>query len=212
MPDKLANHVQLMENIQREDLNPKDLAAAVHVLWKELKSSAAVARAVHKSTSWVSKRLSLALNAGISTTALLDGNIKDVELLYQFSKLEKIDEGKAAALVPHILLGTIGRDQVVDHLVGIDGDGAERFAESQQLNLETPAEDAGAGQIEAESSPVDPVMVAEHETMLNALRAILNVPKNLKPLEKAEEMRRLARDALKGLGLIGFEDNQEAEE
>lgn len=138
VPDVLAQHVQLMENIQREDLNAKDLAAAIKTIWDKLGSSAAVAKAVHKSPSWVSKRLSLALNAGISTTALIDGNIKDIELLYQFAKLEKINPASAANLVPHVLMGTIGREQVVDHLVGLDNDGQVAIKKLQQSTVKPP--------------------------------------------------------------------------
>lgn len=110
--DELAEEVQLTENIQREDLNAKDLAAAIEKLWRKHGSVSEVAKRVKKSPSWVSKRLALALDVGVHTCALMDGNVKDVELLYNFGKLEKINPAKARDMVPAIIGGEAGREDV----------------------------------------------------------------------------------------------------
>jgi ParB/RepB/Spo0J family partition protein len=191
----LARTVQLMENIQREDLCTKDLANAVHELWKELGSVTAVKERVHKSHSWVSKRLALALQCGPATTALLDAGVKDVELLYQFKKLEKLDPSRALRLVPDVIAGTIGRDQINDWI--LDTDGADKNTpapddKSQQSDLFLdPADgDRQAGTSNSEQ------LRQQYAAMYETLEAIRDLDKSLKPLVKAEQMRELARQCL----------------
>lgn len=200
--DELANHVQLMENIQREDLNTKDLAGAIKSLWDKHGSVAAVAAACHKSPSWVSKRLAIALATGPSTTALLDGNVKDVDLIYQFAKLEKTNPKKARALVNPILLGMIGRQDVIDHL--LDNDDAPvppmpTMQEKQQSEAKTGQSEMPAGAIATAPTPEQLNLMTQCATMLMALQKIANLDKSLRPLDKANRMREIAVAALKEL-------------
>jgi len=207
--DELANHVQLMENIQREDLNTKDLAGAIKTLWDKHGSVAAVAAACHKSPSWVSKRLALALATGASTTALLDGNVKDVELIYQFAKLEKTNPKKARALVNPILLGMIGRQDVIDHL--LDNEDAPvppmpTMHETQQSEPKNREFDLAPAAIDAGPTPEHLNLMTQNATILIqnaimqlALEKIANLDKSLRPLDKANRMREIAVAALKEL-------------
>lgn len=114
---ELAEEVQLMENIQREDLSTKDLAAAIKGLWEKHKSVSEVAKRVHKSSSWVSKRLALAMNVGPVTATLMD-SVKDVELLYLFAKLEKLDGVKARMLAADVMAGDAGRGEILAAIAG----------------------------------------------------------------------------------------------
>jgi ParB family chromosome partitioning protein len=135
--------IQLIENIQREDLSAKDLTGSIHKLWKKHGSVAKVAQICNKSKSWVSKRLAIALEVGALTVQLLDANIKDVELLYAFSMLEKADDQRARALLPDILEKQKGRKDVQSELqiaLGKKADSKpEEKEESQNLDLfDTP--------------------------------------------------------------------------
>lgn len=188
---EMAEEVQLMENIQREDLNTADLAEAIKTLWKKHGSVAEVARRVNKSPSWVSKRLALALDVGISTATLLDANVKDVEMLYTFGKLERLNPKKARELMPMILNGTLGRDDVKDWL--LSNDDAAPIAKPDPDNdknlplfpIETPT-----------SNQTSEELRTQYATMYQALENIANMDKSLRPLQKAENMRKIARECL----------------
>ncbi|MDO8262150.1 MAG: ParB/RepB/Spo0J family partition protein [Gallionella sp.] len=200
--DQLANHAQLMENIQREDLNTKDLAGAIKTLWDKHGSVAAVAAVCHKSPSWVSKRLALALASGESTIALLNGNVKDVDLIYQFVKLEKTNPKKARALVTPILLGMIGRQDVIDHL--LDNEDAPvppmpTEQKTQQSEAQTGLFDIPADAIGAAPTPEHIHLMAENATMRLALEKIAGLDKSLRPLDKANRMRAIAIAAIEEL-------------
>lgn len=136
--------IQLIENIQREDLSAKDLTSSIHKLWKKHGSVAKVAKVCNKSKSWVSKRLAIALEVGPLTVQLLDANIKDVELLYAFSMLEKADDQRARALLPDILEKQKGRKDVQSELQIALGKKADSKPEEKEedVNLDlfdTPA-------------------------------------------------------------------------
>jgi len=182
----MAGEVQLMENIQREDLNTKDLAAAIHALWIKHGSVSETARRCNKSASWVSKRLSLALNCGPATTALLDAGIKDVELLYQFKKLEKLNANKAMQLVPTVIDGTIGREDINEWILS---DGEPPKDKAPALPVQTDIEDEQA-------KPWSLDREEQFQLMKNALVDIATL-KDLKAVYKTrDEMRRIATDCL----------------
>lgn len=200
---ELAGEVQLMENIQREDLNTKDLAEAVKGLWKKHGSVAEVARRCNKSHSWVSKRLALALDVGIYTATLLDSNVKDVELLYNFAKLEKIDRKKALNLVPHILTGSIGRDEIKGAL--LENDEPPKMPTTDDLFPSKEQSDAHSAPIGPGASSKTPQNDADYANlrqqyalMYQALESIADMDKSLRPLQKADAMRKIARDTLNG--------------
>lgn len=159
--------IQLIENIQREDLSAKDLTGSIHKLWKKHGSVAKVAQVCNKSKSWVSKRLAIALEVGALTVQLLDANIKDVELLYAFSMLEKADDQRARALLPDILEKQKGRKDVQSELqiaLGKKADSKpEEKEESQNLDLfDTPAVTTGDNENAA----------IKLQTAINALLAV----------------------------------------
>lgn len=193
---QIAKEVQLMENIQREDLNTKDLAAAIHDLWTAHGTVAEVAKRCHKSPSWVSKRLALALGCGPATTALLDAGVKDVELLYQFKKLEKIDPKRAQLLVKDVIAGTVGREEINDWIIG-DADDAKEDSEpeKQQSDLLTTSAD---GDPDAGITELDQLK-QQCVAMKIALTKIRTM-KNLKAIYKTrDELRRIAAECLNKL-------------
>ena len=142
--------IQLIENIQREDLNTKDLTGSIHKLWKKHGSVAKVAQICNKSKSWVSKRLAIALEVGALTVQLLDANVKDVELLYAFSMLEKANDQRARALLPDILEKQKGRKDVQSELqiaLGKKADSKPEDNEEKNLDLfDTPTDTTGSNE------------------------------------------------------------------
>lgn len=108
--------IQMIENIQREDLNGKDLMAGVLSLYKQHKSIDAVCALLHKSKSWVSKKVATAMKMGPLTIELMDTGIKDQELLYLFAKLESAYHADALANFEGVKNGTINRNEIRDIL------------------------------------------------------------------------------------------------
>jgi len=193
----MANEVQLIENIQREDLNAKDLSAAIKTLWEKHGSVADVARRCHKSPSWVSKRLALALDVGTATAALIDGNVKDVELIYYFKKLEKLDAKKAAELMPAVLAGECGREEVKaaifeDERPALPSPSPAK-KESENLDLFADGTDTG----EAKQDVIIEQLRIAMAALTEISAAKVGSPQSLK-------MRKLASDAVEQINAIAL--------
>lgn len=163
---ELAEEVQLMENIQREDLSTKDLAGAIHTLYKKHKKVSEVAKRCHKSASWVSKRLQLAMGVGPVTTGLLDF-IKDVELLYTFAKLEKIDGVKARLLATEVMEGKAGRDEVNAALLSSRSDDQD-----DTKGKDTLTGDLFAGEIDGDGGKLETSTLPDRDPVADLALAI----------------------------------------
>lgn len=110
---------QLAENIQRQDLNLKEEAAAVKLLFDALGDVQSVRTKLHKSASWVSKRLAIANGLGYWAASLLnDGITEDIELLNTVNALERETSGSNAcwALCEKIKKGEAGREDAREAL------------------------------------------------------------------------------------------------
>lgn len=117
--DKQHALAQLAENIQREDLTLKEEAEAVALLYKEVGNVQAVGAKLHKSKSWVSKRLALASGLGYWASSLLnEGITEDIELLQTVHQLELHTSGSNAcwALCEKIKKGEAGREDAREAL------------------------------------------------------------------------------------------------
>lgn len=117
--DREHTLAQLAENIQREDLSLKDEAHAVALLYKEIGNMQAVGAKLHKSTSWVSKRIALASGLGYWASSLLnEGITEDIELLQTVHQLEVHTSGSNAcwALCERIKKGEAGREDAREAL------------------------------------------------------------------------------------------------
>lgn len=126
---------QLAENIQRADLNLKEEAAAIKLLYDELGDLQRVGAKVHKSKSWVSKRLSLANGLGYYAGQLLcDGITEDIELLQTVDKLDKETSGTNAtwALCERIKKGEAGREDAREALKRAKEEKTERVQVAPQ--------------------------------------------------------------------------------
>lgn len=105
---------QLAENIQRADLSLSEEAAAIEKLYAKVGSVSVVASRLHKSVSWVSKRLSLSRGLGFEAAQLMAERVTDdIELLQTVDKVAKATPGtnSAWALAQKIRKGEAGRDE-----------------------------------------------------------------------------------------------------
>lgn len=110
---------QLAENIQRADLSLSEEAAAIEKLYSSVGSVSQVATRLHKSVSWVSKRLSLSRGLGYEAAALMAEQVtEDIELLQTVDKLAKATPGtnSAWALSQKIRKGEAGREEAREAL------------------------------------------------------------------------------------------------
>lgn len=105
---------QLAENIQRADLSLPEEAAAIEKLYAKVGSVSQVATRLHKSVSWVSKRLSLSRGLGFEAAQLMAERVtEDIELLQTVDKVAKATPGtnSAWALAQKIRKGEAGREE-----------------------------------------------------------------------------------------------------
>lgn len=124
LDDDAAADTQFMENIQREDLNPADLAAAINRRYKQLKGQDVhnavdvIAGQVKKSKSWVSKHLAIATKLHEAVSELLQyGHTQDVELLLLLNKLIEVKPSDGLNLVHALRAGqSVTRKDVRDSL------------------------------------------------------------------------------------------------
>lgn len=85
--DRLS--VQLIENIQRQRLMPRDLVSAIYRLHTEFNLSVTdIGKKVGKSKAWVSRILAVAKDEGLARKALDNGMFMDIEGAYRFRGLD----------------------------------------------------------------------------------------------------------------------------
>ncbi len=132
--DDTAASMQIAENIQREDLCLADEAAAVRKLY-ELKGNSvtAVAAQLHKSKSWVSKRLAASCPdlQHMAREILEGGYTEDLEIILTVNKLQRLDWYEARMLVEKIKDGDAGRQTVRDAYEKVKAE-KERLAAEQE--------------------------------------------------------------------------------
>lgn len=104
--------MQLAENIQREALELQDEVTAIRQLHDHLRTVAAVADTVKKSSAWVSKRLALSHpDFGWKAQNLIENGVtEDVEILNTLSHIEALNYSKANELEKLLLAGTANRE------------------------------------------------------------------------------------------------------
>ncbi|ODU08185.1 MAG: hypothetical protein ABS84_14115 [Rubrivivax sp. SCN 71-131] len=93
--------MQAVENLQRVDLSALDIAEGLRALRPAYKTGAALARAVGKSTAWVSKHLSLTRLTN-TAKAIAENGMQDVETILivdQLARLAPTDQAMRAVKV-----------------------------------------------------------------------------------------------------------------
>ncbi|WP_319243687.1 ParB/RepB/Spo0J family partition protein [uncultured Propionivibrio sp.] len=111
-----AKAMQLSENIQREDLSLKDLAAAVRDKYDETGSVTETAKTMKKSKSWVSKHLAASCPdlRQFAKEVLEGGFTEDLEIVLMLDKLQPLDWCGCRDLAEKIKSGNAGRQTVKD--------------------------------------------------------------------------------------------------
>jgi ParB family chromosome partitioning protein len=127
--DDAAAAMQIAENIQREDLNLADTAAAVRKLYELNDNSVTTtAEKLHKSKSWVSKRLAASCpDLRLLARGILEkGFSEDLEIILILDKLQAMDYYACLQLCEQIQNGNAGRQTVRDAYEKAKKDNAER--------------------------------------------------------------------------------------
>lgn len=96
--DGLKRIRQLVENIQRDQLDPMDIAHAITTQFQKLRIDE-VAVTLGKSIAWVSKKRALFNTSPENLKLMREVTCKDGELLYLLSALDKIDPRTCTAML-----------------------------------------------------------------------------------------------------------------
>ena len=80
---------QLIENLQRENLKPKEIARFLSRLREKGMKQGDIAKAVGKSTAWVSQHLTLLSLPAPVATVFNDGRCQDVTVICELVRLQK---------------------------------------------------------------------------------------------------------------------------
>lgn len=80
---------QLIENLQRENLKPKEIARFLSRLREKGMKQGEIAKAVGKSVAWVSQHLTLLSLPAPVATVFNDGRCQDVTVLCELTRLQK---------------------------------------------------------------------------------------------------------------------------
>jgi len=137
---------QLAENIQREDLSTLDEAKAIRALHDMGKSVSEIMNLVHKSKSWISKRLAAA-HPSLSWQArglLEDGTTEDLELILAVDAVAKLDYCDGNDLARKVRNGTAGRETARETLASVKErvKGIEEARAANQAKYDDPEEKA----------------------------------------------------------------------
>jgi ParB/RepB/Spo0J family partition protein len=137
---------QLAENIQREDLSTLDEAKAIRALHDLGKSVSDIMNLVHKSKSWISKRLAAA-HPSLSWQArglLEDGSTEDLELVLAVDAVAKLDYCDGNDLARKVRNGTAGRETARETLATVKErvKGIQEARAANQAKLDDPEEKA----------------------------------------------------------------------
>lgn len=141
--DRAKLRMQLAENLDREDLDEREVCAAVKALFDQERDIGKVAAIVKRSKAWVSKRLAAATSYGWETRRLLEsGATEDMEILGAFNQLEKLTEWRPEgapvsrqdleAVGKQIRAGKIGRDELREKVAVAKAKGAEAATKAKK--------------------------------------------------------------------------------
>ena len=112
--DKTA--LQLVENIQREDLTPLEIASAIQTLSESGLSGKEIAQKTGKSRTWVSRYTSLNKLPDFISELLESKATTDISLVLALHKIAKLDLSAAKKLAKAVKAKCIGRKQIEDTL------------------------------------------------------------------------------------------------
>lgn len=141
--DRAKLRMQLAENLDREDLEEREVCAAVKALFDQEKDLAKVAAIVKRSKPWVSKYLAASTSWEWDTRRLLEaGATEDMEVLGAFNQLAKlsrwngtqpvVDRREVEKVAREIKAGKVGREEIREIVAAAKAKGAEREAKAKK--------------------------------------------------------------------------------
>jgi ParB family chromosome partitioning protein len=110
LDERIDPYAQVLENLQREDLSPFDLARFIAQREALGESRAAIARRLHKSASYVTELAALHAAPAEVRAAFDAGRVRDTRVLYQLVRSLRADPATAQALKDE--LGPITRQSL----------------------------------------------------------------------------------------------------
>jgi ParB family transcriptional regulator, chromosome partitioning protein len=108
LDERVDPYAQAIENLQREDLSPFDLAQFIADREREGDSRASIARKLHKPRSFITEVAGLIDAPADVRTAYDTGRARDTRVLYQLAR--KLRENRAAVKPLLVEAGPINRD------------------------------------------------------------------------------------------------------
>ena len=133
--DKTA--LQLVENIQREDLTPLEIASAIQALSESGLSGKEIAQKTGKSTTWVSRYTGLNKLPDFISELLKSKATADISLVLALHKIAKLDLSAAKKLAKAVKAKRIGRKLIEDTLEHLKS-GKEAPKQAEQAPIASP--------------------------------------------------------------------------
>lgn len=127
----------LIENVQRADLCPLDIAEALKQLSPRYRTARDLAKAVGRSPAWVSKHLSLN-KLPDAVRAFVDVGVTDPETLTMLAQVHKMGPGLLAAPAAAAEAGTLTRSTAAEYLAKLR---AKHAATPRNIEAPRPTED-----------------------------------------------------------------------
>ncbi|QCR85122.1 ParB/RepB/Spo0J family partition protein [Moraxella osloensis] len=133
---------RLIENIQREDLNPLDIANQLKIYLDNGETNRSIAQKIGKSETWVSRHLGLQDSPELVKKAINDGKIKSVEAARTLATLTKEHPEEVNKFIEHTQgdISQIKVRELTKKLKGEEDDTSTQVTESELAN--TPIETA----------------------------------------------------------------------
>jgi ParB/RepB/Spo0J family partition protein len=100
-----AATIQAVENLQRENLGLADTAEGVATLLKHYKTPKAVAKALGKSSAWVSKHMAVTRLTPVVREIVDEGKTEDMEILLGMDKIARMPSNEAIKAFGRLLDG-----------------------------------------------------------------------------------------------------------
>lgn len=172
MSDGEAKAAQLAENIQRQDLSLMEEGRALQALRDEGVSIGELADLVHKSRSWVCKRIACVDGLPWPVTELIEqGVTEDPEIILALKELSQLDWWGARQVIDRLREGKENRDSIRELL--------KKAKEPKTLSSSTtagrePADDQGGGEDEGGTEPNPQAEAFEAMRKENCRKSLIN--------------------------------------
>lgn len=194
LDDKINDFGRFIENIQREELSPLDIANQLNLFVKSGMSGREISERIGKSDSWVSRHLGL-LSAPITIKKSLEiGKIKSVEAAKTLASLSNEHPVEIEEFLNNAE-GEITQKQVRELSKELKGDKATNEASESDELFELHVEAVNDASLDASNNSKTPIVYGSKEVLMIELldaaelteRQKLNILSELKDKEKFDQ-------------------------